>query len=114
MTVYVNGEPGQPNNVSLEDSEGNYLIGLIGELVLIAEALSGDEVRELMDKGVMGILAVNPGDKLPSCWARIKSGSVRRGIGGLKVPLNSLKPSDPPPRSFGELEIEPETLYNLP
>jgi len=85
ITVYVNGEPGKPNVVSLEDSEGNYFIGahkaikgffigVIDEVVLIAKAMSGDEIKELMNKGVMNVLAVKARDKLPVCWAEIKSG----------------------------------------
>lgn len=88
IQVYVNGEPeGVPNTtLGIESSEGNYFIGShknlpetdffigpIDEVVLVKRALTDTEIKELMEKGVMGVLAVTGEVKLTTTWARIKS-----------------------------------------
>ena len=84
VQIYVNGEPaGQPLQKAMEDSEGNYFIGchknltnfwdgIIDEVVLLDKALSEEELKELIESGVMGVLAVQPRDKLAVRWGDIK------------------------------------------
>jgi hypothetical protein len=85
--IYVNGKAeAQSNTISIEDSEGNFFIGahkaikgffigVIDEVVLINKALSEDEIQDLMEKGVKGVLPVRGGGKLTVYWGDLK---VRR------------------------------------
>lgn len=87
--IYVNGKvEAGPNTISVEDSEGNYFIGahkaikgffigVIDEVVLINKALSEKEVKELMEKGVMGMLSVKRKGKLSTCWGSLKAYPMR-------------------------------------
>jgi hypothetical protein len=84
VQLYVNGEiAGAPFQTSVEDSDGDYLIGchknitnfwdgIIDDVVLIGKALSPDEINDLMINGVVTIMAVNSSDKLATSWGNIK------------------------------------------
>jgi len=85
VQIYVNGEPsGVAAQKSMEDSEGNYLIGchknltnfwdgIIDDVVLIKKALSKNELQDLMKNGLSNILSVEPSGKLAVSWGNIKN-----------------------------------------
>lgn len=86
VQLYVNGEPeGEPNALGMESCEGNYFIGshkslaetdffigALDEVILVKQALTEDEVKELMEKGVMGVLSVTGKGKLAVSWGKLK------------------------------------------
>jgi hypothetical protein len=47
--------------------------GIMDEAVLFNVALSQDDIRTLMDKGLGNILAVSPAGKLTTTWAGVKA-----------------------------------------
>jgi hypothetical protein len=88
VQMYVNGEPAGNSSVrSMEDSEGNFVIGrykgqsgfwhgAIDDVVLIGKALSADDLSDLMTNGVVIEAAVEPSGKLAVSWGSVK-GSTR-------------------------------------
>ena len=86
LQVYSNGKPEEaPSMLGVETCEGDLLIGchkdknavnfwegLIDEVVIINKALTEEEINELMNNGVGGILAVESRDKLTTTWGYLK------------------------------------------
>ena len=84
VQLYVNGDPeGAPFQTAMNDSEGSFLIGccknmgdfmdgIIDDVVLISKALDEDEIEDLMTKGAMSAEAVAPAGKLTTTWGGIK------------------------------------------
>ena len=56
---------------------GPFLNGRMDEVRISNIARSQEEIQELMDKGIEGVLAVNSKDKLATTWGKLKSGSAR-------------------------------------
>ena len=49
-----------------------FYTGILDEVGIFREALSGDEINNIMSKGLAGIAAVSPSGKLAATWASIK------------------------------------------
>ncbi|MDE0425402.1 MAG: LamG domain-containing protein [Candidatus Poribacteria bacterium] len=82
--VYINGvldgEGKIGGNITPNDDvlwlgrgAGPFLHGRIDEVRISNIARSQQEIQELMDKGIEGVLAVKPQDKLTLTWGRLKS-----------------------------------------
>ncbi len=56
---------------------GPFLNGRMDEVRISNIARSQQEIQELMDKGIEGVLAVNPQDKLATTWGKLKLDSAR-------------------------------------
>ena len=56
---------------------GPFLEGRMDEVRISNIARSQQEIQELMDKGIDGVLSVKPQDKLATTWGKLKSYSVR-------------------------------------
>ena len=52
---------------------GPFLQGRMGEVRISNIARSEQEIQELMNKGIEGVLAVKPQDKLTTTWGKLKS-----------------------------------------
>ena len=57
-----------------------YYNGVIDEFALFDRGLSQDEVKEIQESSIQDILAVEPDEKLPTTWGRLKG----RYAGGSK------------------------------
>ena len=68
-----------PNNdvLWLGRGAGPFLQGRMDEVRISNIARSEQEVRELMNKGIEGVLAVKPQDKLATTWGKLKSDFVQ-------------------------------------
>lgn len=89
IQLYVNGEPTGPLGTrGVEDCEGSFRIGrhkldrafwdgIIDDVVMLNRALSEDELRELMDNGISGVMAVEPSVKLAVSWGSVKDATKR-------------------------------------
>ena len=69
-TLAINGEDplwigARPGNVAAT--------GIIDEVGFFTEALSGDELKEVMDQGLAPLAAVDASGKLTSTWGRIRT-----------------------------------------
>ena len=64
-----------PNNdvLWLGRGAGPFLQGQMDEVRISNIARSEQEIQELMNKGIEGVLAVKPEDKLTTTWAKLKS-----------------------------------------
>lgn len=64
-----------PNNdvLWLGRGAGPFLEGRMDEVRISNIARSQQEIQELMDKGIEGVLAINPQDKLATTWGKLKS-----------------------------------------
>jgi len=51
---------------------GRQFNGTIDELIIFNEALSVDDIKTIMNKGIASASAVSPADKLATAWATIK------------------------------------------
>ena len=51
---------------------GRQFNGIIDELVIFNQALSIDDIKTIMSKGLVGVSAVSPSGKLTTAWAIIK------------------------------------------
>lgn len=56
---------------------GPFLNGQMDEVRISNIARSEKEIQELMDKGIEGVLAIRPRDKLATTWGKLKSDFVR-------------------------------------
>ncbi|MXZ02013.1 LamG domain-containing protein [Candidatus Poribacteria bacterium] len=56
---------------------GPFLEGRMDEVRISNIARSEDEIKELMNKGIEGVLAVQPQDKLATTWGKLKADFVR-------------------------------------
>ena len=68
-----------PNNdvLWLGRGAGPFLEGRMDEVRISNIARSQQEIQELMDKGIDGVLSVKPQDKLATTWGKLKSYSAR-------------------------------------
>lgn len=68
-----------PNNdvLWLGRGAGPFLDGRMDEVRISNVARSGQEIQELMKKGIAGVLAVKPEDKLATTWGKLKSDILR-------------------------------------
>ena len=68
-----------PNNdvLWLGRGAGPFLEGRMDEVRISNIARSEDEIKELMNKGIEGVLAVQPQDKLTTTWGKLKSDFVK-------------------------------------
>ena len=68
-----------PNNdvLWLGRGAGPFLNGRMDEVRISNIARSQQEIQELMDKGIEGVLAVSPQDKLATTWGKLKSDYAR-------------------------------------
>ena len=68
-----------PNNdvLWLGRGAGPFLNGRMDEVRISNIARAQAEIQELMDKGIEGVLAVSPQDKLATTWGKLKSDSAR-------------------------------------
>ena len=68
-----------PNNdvLWLGRGAGPFLEGRMDEVRISNIARSQEEIQELMNKGVEGVLAVKPQDKLTTTWGKLKSDFAR-------------------------------------
>ena len=55
------------------DPGGNFFPGLMDEVMIFHSALEQEDIQDLMDKGYVNYLAVDPKDKLGTTWGHIKS-----------------------------------------
>ena len=47
---------------------------MLYEVAIFASVLEAEDIKDLMDKGLVTLLPVEPSDKLATTWASIKSG----------------------------------------
>jgi hypothetical protein len=85
IKIYVNGEVDgsfpangaiQPNEGELRIGRGNpagYFTGTIDDVAIFKVALSEDEVRSIMNKGLASAMSVEPQGKLAETWGNIKA-----------------------------------------
>ena len=68
-----------PNNdvLWLGRGAGPFLEGRMDEVRISNIARSQQKIQELMNKGIEGVLAVKPQDKLATTWGKFKSDFVR-------------------------------------
>ena len=57
----------------LPDPKVYYFNGIIDEVAIFGEELSGDDIKGIMRGGVLNASAVSPSDKLTISWGRIKA-----------------------------------------
>ena len=89
IQAYSNGKPEEaPSMRGIETCEGDYLIGchkdknavnfwegMIDDVVIINKALTEEELNQLMNNGVSGILSVESRDKLAITWGYLRQNS---------------------------------------
>ena len=61
--------------LGFREGSSHYWKGMLDDMALFNRALSGDEVEEIMNKGLKNtvVTAVTPQDRLTVMWGRIKS-----------------------------------------
>ena len=81
---YINGEldvtlPAQGNIVTTDQElrigrgdPGGYFTGIMDEVGLFKAALTEDQIKEIMEKGLQIALAIEPNGKLSTMWGAIK------------------------------------------
>ncbi len=85
IQVYSDGNLITEEALSVESCEGDYLIGIhknmtatnswegaLDDIALISKALTQAEVKELMDNGLAGVLAVDMEGKLATTWGYLR------------------------------------------
>ena len=85
IRVYFDGEldieddwgalPGTfgPGRIGSWDGGGREWQGMFDEVILFNVALEEDDIHSLMDKGLFGVLSVEPTDKLATTWGSVKA-----------------------------------------
>ena len=85
VTIYVNGEVDatSPASGTIEASDGElrigrgdpagYFTGTMDEVAIFRVALSPEDIKAIMDKGLAGFLSVEPPGKLVETWGNIKA-----------------------------------------
>ncbi len=71
----MNGADGFDSGDFNADGSGEYYNGLIDEFAIFNVALTEDDIKTIMDKGLaraLGIAAVSPSGKLTATWGSIK------------------------------------------
>jgi hypothetical protein len=58
--------------LQIADGDGDTYGGLIDELAIFSVALSEDDIINIMDNGLMGMLAVSNKGKLATTWGQLK------------------------------------------
>lgn len=72
------GEPGPQNNTDVNiggwtDNTSETLDGMLYDVALFSVALDVDDINDLMDKGIVSLLPVEPAGKIAVTWASLKS-----------------------------------------
>ena len=72
------GKPGPKNDTDVNiggwtNNTSETLDGMLYEVALFSEALEVDDINDLMDRGLVTLMPVEPSDKLATTWASIKS-----------------------------------------
>ena len=72
------GDPAPRDNAEVniggwEKNTSETLNGMLYEVALFDVALEEDDINDLMDEGLLTLMAVEPSDKLTTTWANIKS-----------------------------------------
>lgn len=82
---HINGEPDAssegtyppvkigPGRIGSWDTPGREWPGLLDELVIFNTILEQDDIQEIMNNGIEGILSVDPAGKLATRWGNIKA-----------------------------------------
>ena len=52
--------------------QNRYFKGIIDDVGIFAVAMTEDQIVSIMNNGIMGVLAIEPSDKLTATWGRIK------------------------------------------
>jgi hypothetical protein len=86
VVIYVNGEVDAtaPASGVIEASEdelrigrgapAGYFTGTLDEIAIFSVALDQDEIKDIMNEGFSGFLAVKPQNKLAETWGSVKTG----------------------------------------
>lgn len=61
------------NYNSADGGLGEFVEGIIDEVVLLDEALTADEIKNFMEKGLKNIIVVSPSGKLAQTWGELKA-----------------------------------------
>jgi hypothetical protein len=85
LQLYSDGILMTEEPLSIETSEGDYLIGChknlsatnswegaMDDIVLIGKALAPEEVRDLMNNGALGVLSIESQGKLATTWGHLR------------------------------------------
>ncbi len=77
--VNIGGGDIVPNDNALWLGRGGtpFLDGRLDEVRISNIARSQEEIRQLMNIGIAGVLSVNPQDKIATTWGKIRKSSVR-------------------------------------
>lgn len=72
------GKPGPRNDTDVNiggwtNNTSETLDGMLYEVAIFASVLEEDDIKDLMDKGVLTLLPVEPAGKIASTWANLKS-----------------------------------------
>jgi hypothetical protein len=88
ITIYENaeeigsaagmGKPSPRNDTDVNiggwtNNTSETLDGMLYEVALFSEALEVDDINDLMDRGLVTLMPVEPSSKLATTWASIKS-----------------------------------------
>ncbi|MDE0469762.1 MAG: LamG domain-containing protein [Candidatus Poribacteria bacterium] len=73
------GKPGPQNDTDVNiggwtNNTSETLDGMLYEVAIFASVLEAEDIKDLMDKGLVTLLPVEPSAKLATTWASIKSG----------------------------------------
>ena len=73
------GKPGPGNDTGVNiggwtNNTSETLDGMLYEVAIFASVLEAEDIKDLMDKGLVTLLPVEPSAKLATTWASIKSG----------------------------------------
>ena len=72
------GKPGPRNDTDVNiggwtNNTSETLDGILYEVAIFASVLEAEDIKDLMDKGLVTLLPVEPSDKLATTWASLKS-----------------------------------------
>ena len=72
------GKPGPQNDTEVNiggwtNNTSETLDGMLYEVAIFASVLEEDDINDLMEKGLVTLMPVEPSDKLATTWASIKS-----------------------------------------
>ena len=72
------GKPGPKNDTEVNiggwtNNTSETLDGMLYEVAIFASVLEADDINDLMEKGLLTLMPVEPSDKLATTWAGIKS-----------------------------------------
>lgn len=76
-TIAHNGDINPGNGLlrfaARTDNDDGKFNGMLDEIAIFSEALSEEEIREIMELGFQAYMTVRPAGKLATTWARIKA-----------------------------------------